>query len=169
MLFVGLLNSVTLHAAISAQALLDLTTCYGVDFPAAKFQAGADKDPRIRGMEQTLSAIRNMERLKPAEVDGFYTPVNETPVLGNPLQFIGLYGYGPFNGVNVVLGGSFDGIKNALEEQQGIQYSRCDGESSLHLKVCHQDINARYAHVIMTHPHNPKHQVILICVDQQAK
>ncbi|MCU7802932.1 MAG: hypothetical protein KZQ96_07020 [Candidatus Thiodiazotropha sp. (ex Lucinoma borealis)] len=169
MLFTGLINSVNIHAEISTQALLDLTTCYGADFPAAKFQAGVDKDPRIRSMEQTLSRIRTMESVKSTELDGFYTPRNENEILGNPIQFIGLYGYSLLSGVNLVLGGIFDVIKSTLEEQRDIQYSRCDGKSSHHLKVCHQDITTRYSHMIMTHPHIPKHQVILICVDKQAK
>ncbi|MCU7890387.1 MAG: hypothetical protein KZQ78_01755 [Candidatus Thiodiazotropha sp. (ex Ustalcina ferruginea)] len=165
---ISLFNSVNLHAEISTQALLDLTTCYGADFPAVEFQEGVDKDPRIRGMERTLYDIRKMKSVKRADVDGFYTPNDKIEVLGNPLQFIGLHDFGPLSGVKIVLGGSFDGIKGALEEDKGIEYARCDGRSNLHLKVCHQDVTGRYGHVIMTHPQNPKQQVILICVNKQA-
>ncbi|MCG7887321.1 MAG: hypothetical protein N0E42_14875, partial [Candidatus Thiodiazotropha endolucinida] len=58
--------------------------------------------------------------------------------------------------------------KRALEEYKGVKYTRCNGKSKLHLKVCHQDVTARYGHLIMTHPNNPKQQVIMICVDKQA-
>ncbi|MEW8683361.1 MAG: hypothetical protein AB2536_15785 [Candidatus Thiodiazotropha endolucinida] len=168
MLLFCLSNGEILYAEMTSEALLDLTTCYGVDFPAVKFHEGSDKDPRIRSMEWTLHDIRNMESVERAEVDGFYTPKDETEILGSRLQFIGLHGFGPLSGVNIVLGGGFDEIKRALEKYKSVKYTRCDGKSRLHLKVCHQDVTARYGHLIMTHPDNPKQQVIMICVDKQA-
>ncbi|MEW8077801.1 MAG: hypothetical protein AB2822_06910 [Candidatus Thiodiazotropha endolucinida] len=168
MLLLCLFNGEILYAEITSEALLDLTTCYGVDFPAVKFHEGSDKDPGIRSMEWALHDIRNMKNVERAEVDGFYTPKDETKILGSRLQFIGLHGFGPLSGVNIVLGGGFDEIKSALEKYKGVKYTRCDGKSKLHLKVCHQDVTARYGHLIMTHPDNPKQQVIVICVDKQA-
>lgn len=168
MLLLCLSNGKILYAEITSEALLDLTTCYGADFPAVKFHEGSDKDPRIRSMERTLHDIRNMKSVERAEVNGFYTPKDKTEVLGSPLQFIGLYGFGPLSGVNIVLGVGFDEIKSALEEYKGVKYTRCDGKSKLHLKVCHQDVTARYDHLIMTHPNNPKQKIIMICVDKQA-
>ncbi|PVV10480.1 MAG: hypothetical protein B6D77_08485 [gamma proteobacterium symbiont of Ctena orbiculata] len=164
-LFLGLISSANLKAALSGEALLDLATCYGVGLPADKFQEGRDKDPRIRNMEQTLSGIRTMTDVKRAEEDTFYTPKKEIKILGNPLHYFGLKGFGPLRGFNIVLGGGFDAVKKAMEER-GVEYTRCDSESKLHLKVCHQDITGRYGHVIMTHPQNPKRQMILICVTQ---
>ncbi|MBT2969963.1 MAG: hypothetical protein KME56_13885 [Candidatus Thiodiazotropha sp. (ex Ctena orbiculata)] len=163
-----LLNNKTLHAEISGEALVDLTICYGVDYPAEKYQAVINKDSRIQMMEETLASIRTMDSVKLSEVDGFYTPLVDIEVMGNPLQFIGLYGYGPLRGVNMVLGGSFDVVKNALENQKNIEYTRCDAETKYQLKVCHQDVSKRYSHMIMTHPNNTKHQVILICVDKKS-
>ncbi|MEW8536320.1 MAG: hypothetical protein AB2569_11725 [Candidatus Thiodiazotropha endolucinida] len=168
MLLLCLSNGKILYAEITSEALLDLTTCYGADFPAVKFHGGSDKDPRIRSMERTLHDIRNMKSVERAEVNGFYTPKDKTEVLGSPLQFIGLYGFGPLSGVSIVLGVGFDEIKSALEEYKGVKYTRCDGKSKLHLKVCHQDVTARYDHLIMTHPNNPKQKIIMICVDKQA-
>ncbi|MEW8291565.1 MAG: hypothetical protein AB2672_13650 [Candidatus Thiodiazotropha endolucinida] len=167
-LILCLSNGEILYAGITSEALLDLTTCYGVDFPAVKFQEGSDKDPRIRSMERTLHDIRYMKSVKHADVGGFYAPKDEIEVLGSRLQFIGLHSFGPLSGVNIVLGGGFDEIKRALEESKGVKYTRCNGKSKLHLKVCHQDVTARYGHLIMTHPNNPKQQVMMICVDKQA-
>jgi hypothetical protein len=119
-------------------------------------------------MERTLAGIRTGEDVKLAETEDFYTPKNKIEILGNTLQFIGLNGFGLLSGLNVVIDGGFDEIQKFLEER-GVKYTRCDGDKSLHLKVCHQDITDRCGHVIMTHPYNPKLQVILICANKKTK
>lgn len=155
-----------LHAEINGEALLDLTTCYGVDFTAEQLQQRGNKDSRIIGMEEVLANIRTMNYVRLGEVNRFYVPTIDTVILGNQLQFIGLTGFGMFSGVNLVIGGSFGLIKEKLEHQKKIRYTRCDAEPKYHLEVCYQDINKRYSHMILTHPHNPQRQVILICVDK---
>lgn len=168
LLIVLLLFSTLLQAEITPQALLDLVTCYGADFPPEAFQKDKGKDLRLIRIEQTLAGISRKQSIKPAGVPGFYQLDPPMQLLGFPIHFIGMEGYGPFSGISVSLGGDFEAIKHSLQKQQGIHYHRCETESSLHLRTCHQDINDHYGHVIFTHPHDPQRQVILICVDKQA-
>lgn len=159
--------STAIHAEISSQALLDLATCYGVNLPPKAFQSSANKDPRILRMEQTLASFKEKKGIKLSEVNGFYEPTTKKQVLGFPLHFIGLNGFGPFKGISLSVGGEFNTVKQALEKQQGIQYDHCKSNSKLHLETCHQNLSKQYGHVVMTHPSNPRAQVVLICVDKE--
>ena len=154
------------QAETGRHALLDFVTCYGVDLPASAFQPGPQKDPGVIRMEQAMDAVLSGKSAHAAEVEGFYTPDPPAKLLGFPLQFIGFKGFGIFHGVNVTLGGEFHAVKKALQAQQITYDSKCASTPEMHLYVCHQDLNERYARMIMTHPRNPEHQTILICVDK---
>ena len=136
LLLLLLSNSAISQAEINPQALLDLVTCYGADFPPEEFNKTDGKDPRLIRMEKTLASITQRQGLKPAEVPGFDQPDPPLQLLSFPIHFIGMEGYGPFSGINLSVGGNFKAVKDAVEQQQAIQYKHCKEKPSMHLQTC---------------------------------
>ena len=146
-----------------SEAILDLATCHGSTLPASALTGEGEAGERLAAIAQVFDDLDDPARFRPSEYPAFWVPAEDTAVVGFPVQYLGISGYGIFEGPNLILLGAFDEVRAALESEAGVDYGDCRADGLL--KVCTKEIAENQSRLIMSHPRDPAARTVLVCVE----
>ena len=145
------------------RALLDLATCHGSTLPASALSGEGEDGERLAAITQVFDDLDDPTRFRPSGYPAFWAPAEDTAVAGFPVQYLGISGYGIFEGPNLILLGAFDEVRAALETEAAVDYDDCRADGLL--KVCTKEIAENQSRLLMSHPRDPAARSVLVCVE----
>ena len=161
---IATLGAISVASADTGRALLDLATCHGSTLPAAALDGEGEGADRLADIARVFDELSDPDRFAPSdEYPGFWAPTDGTEVVGFAVQYLGLSGYGIFEGPSLVLLGAFDEVRGALADEASVDYGDCRADGLL--KVCTKEVASNQSRLVMSHPTDPAERTVLVCVE----